>query len=150
LKEDEMINFIEYIDEKIRIKLPKQLRQKRPLRFFRGNLVRGRPETQASFGIDINLDARRIEVMKEEFLRTEVKNRPLGNKVERLGLCKFGKDGLELLTSIVQPHTGHKFYRWDMIFKLQGSYVMMTITGGSSRKDFENMANEIVTSLVLI
>ena len=142
-----MVDFIEYNDGKIRIKIPKQLRQKHPIRFFRGNLVRGRPETQASFGIDINLDARRVKVMKEEFLRTEIKNRPPGNKVERLGPCEFGRDGLELLTSIVQPHTGNIFYRWDMIFSLQGSYVMLTITGGGNREDFENMANAIIQSI---
>lgn len=145
-----MIDFIEYSDEKIRIKLPKQLRQKRPIRFFRGNLVRGKPETQVSFGIDIDLDARRVKAMKEEFLRTEIKNRPPGDKVERLGPCEFGKDGLELLTSFVQPDTGHTFYRWDMIFNLQGTYVMLGITGGGSREDFENMAKEMVNSLVLI
>ena len=145
-----MIEFIEYSDEKIRIKLPKQLRQKRPIRFFRGNLIRGKPETHMSVAIDLNFDIRRFESIKDEFLRTEIQNRPPGNKVERLGPCEFGGEGLELLTSIVQPHTGHKFYRWDLIFGLDRNYLMVSITGGDSRENFEKLAKEVVKSLAFI
>ena len=145
-----MIEFIEYSDEKIRIKLPKQLRQKRPIRFFRGNLIRGKPETHMSVGIDLNFDIRRFESIKEEFLRTEIQNRPPGDKVERLGPCEFGDDGLELLTSIVQPHTKYKFYRWDLIYSLDSYYLMMSITGGGSRENFEELAKEVVKSLAFI
>jgi len=104
-----MIESIEYNDGKICIKLPKQLRQKRPIRFFRGNLIRGKPETRMAVGIDLNFDDRRVKVMKEEFLSTNVVDRPTGNKVERLGPSKFGEDGLELLTSVEQPYTGQTF-----------------------------------------
>jgi hypothetical protein len=145
-----MVEFVEYSDEKIRIKLPKQLRQKRPMRFFRGNLVRGKPETRIVVAIDLNFDARRFESIKEEFLRTEIENRPPGDKVERLGPCEFGEDGMELLTSFVQPDTGHTFFRWDMIYSLRGCYLMMTIMGGGNLNDFENMAREIAKSLVLV
>jgi hypothetical protein len=145
-----MIEFVEYSDEKISIKLPKQLRQKRPIRFFRGNLIRGKPETHMSVGIDLNFDIRRFESIKDEFLRTEIQNRPPGNKVERLGPCEFGDDGLELLTSIVQPHTGDTFYRWDLIYSLDGNYLMVSITGGDSRENFEKLAKEVVKSLAFI
>lgn len=145
-----MIDFVNYKDERIRIKLPKQLRQKRPVRFFRGNLVRGKPETLVSIAIDLNFDAQRIKAMKQIFLCTEIKNRPKGDKVERLSPCEFGEDGLELLTSFVQPDTKHIFYCWDMFYRLHGSYVMMSIMGGSNREDFENMAREIAESLVIL
>lgn len=145
-----MMEFIEYCDEKIRIKFPKQLRQKRPIRFFRGNLIRGKPETRMSVGIDLNFDARRVKAMKDIFHGTEIQNRPPGNKVERLGPCEFGDDGLELLTSIVQPHTGHKFYCWDLIYSLDGQYLMVSITGGDSRENFEKLAKEVVKSLAFI
>ena len=145
-----MIDFVGYSDERIQLKLPKKLRQKRPIRFFRGNLIRGKPETHMSVAIDLNFDIRRFESIKEEFLRTEIQNRPLWNKVERLGPCEFGDDGLELLTSIVQPHTGHKFYRWDTIYRLGGSYLMVIITGGDSRENFENLAKEVIKSIAII
>ena len=145
-----MVELIEYCDDEICIKLPKQLRQKRPIRFFRGNLIRGKPETNMSVGIDLNFDARRVNAMKEIFHSTEIVNRPPGNKVERLGSCEFGEDGLELLTSVVQPDTGHTFYRWDMIYSLSNSYLMMTITGGGSREYFEKLAKEVVKSLAFI
>ena len=145
-----MMEFIEYCDEKIRIKFPKQLRQKRPIRFFRGNLIRGKPETRMSVGIDLNFDARRVKAMKDIFHGTEIQNRPPGNKVERLGPCEFGDDGLELLTSIVQPHTGHKFYCWDLIYSFDGNYLMVSITGGDSQENFEKLAKEIVQSLAFI
>lgn len=144
-----MIDYVEYSDEKIRIKLPKQLRQQRSQRFFHGNLVRGKPQTQTSIGIDINLDAQYVKAVKQEFRRTEIKNRPPDDKVERLGPCEFGKDGLELLTSFVQPDTGHTFYCWDMIYNLNGFYVMVSIMGSGTREDFESMAREIITSLTL-
>jgi len=145
-----MVEFVEYIDEKIRIMLPKQLRQKHSMLFFKGNLVRGKPETQVAVGIDLNFDTRRFESIKEEFLRPEIKNRPPNEKLERLGPCEFGEGGLELLTSVVQPHTGHTIHFWKMLYKLQGSYLMMNIMGGGSLIEFENMAKEIITSLKLI
>ena len=145
-----MVEFIEYSDEKIRIKLPKQLRQKRPIRFFRGNLVRGKPETHMAVAIDLNFDVRRFKSIKDEFLRTEIENRPPGDKVERLGPCEFGEDGLELLTSVVQPDTGHKFYRWDLIYSLGSKYLMVSIIGGGGRENFENLAKEVVKSLAFV
>jgi hypothetical protein len=145
-----MVEFIEYSDEKIRIKLPKQLRQKRPIRLFRGNLIRGKPETHMAVGIDLNFDIRRFESIREEFLRPEIQDRPQGEKVERLGPSEFGDDGLELLTSIVQPHTGHTFYHWGIIFSLDSNYLMVSIIGGGSRENFENLAKEVVKSLAFI
>jgi len=145
-----MVEFVEYSDEKIRIKLPKQLRQERSKRFFHGNLIRGKPKSNLMVGIDIDLDDQSVKAIKEEFLQTEIKNRPPDDKVERLGPCEFGEDGLELLTSFVQPDTGYTFYRWDMIYSLHGSYLMMTIMGGGSLGEFENMAREIITSLTLL
>ena len=145
-----MIQFVEYRDEKISIKLPRQLKQKRPGRFFRGNLVRGKPETQMSVAIDLNFDARRVKAIKEVFHGTEIQNRPPGNRVERLGPCEFGDDGLELLTSIVQPHTGHTFFRWDLIYSLDRNYLMVCITGGDSRENFEKLAKEVIKSLAFI
>lgn len=145
-----MVEFVEYSDEQIRVKLPKQLRQKRSMRLFHGNLVRGKPETRMSVAIDLDLDAQRVELIKELFRGPEIKNRPPNEKLERLGPCEFGEDGMELLTCISQPHTGHTFYHWCMIYNLHGTYIEFTIMGGGSREDFENMATEIITSLTLL
>jgi hypothetical protein len=103
-----------------------------------------------SVGIDLNFDIRRFESIKDEFLRTEVQNRPQGEKVERFGPSEFGEEGLELLTSIVQPHTGHTFYHWGMIYSLDGNYLMVSITGGGSLQNFEKLAKEVVKSLEFI
>lgn len=145
-----MIEFVKYSDEKIRIKHPKQRRQKRPGWFFRGNLVLGKPETRVTISIDLNFDARRIKAMKKIFLSTEIQHRPPGDKVERLGPCEFYEDGLEFLTSFVQPDTGYTFYSWDLLYSLHGSYVMWSIMGGGNFADFENMAREIVNSLMIL
>ncbi len=145
-----MIEFVEYSDEKISIKLPKQLRQKRPIRFFRGNLVRGKPETRMSVILDLDLDAHRVEVIKGLLLRPEIKNRPPNEKLERVGPCEFGEDGMELLTCIMQPHTGYTLYFWDLIYNLHGTYILFTIMGSGSRESFETIATKIITSLTLI
>ncbi len=144
------LEYVEYSDNQICIKLPKQLRQKRPIRFFRGNLIRGKPETLMSVAIDLNFDIRRFKSIRELFLRPEIKNRPPGEKVERLGPCEYGEDGLELLTSVVQPHTGHTFYFWSLIYRLSGYYLWVSITGGGSRENFEKLAKEVIKSLAFI
>ncbi len=145
-----MTELIEYIDKDICFKLPKQLRQKRPILFFRGNLKRGKPETHMSIGIDTNFNTIRVNAIKELFKNTVIQNRSQKDKVERLGPCEFGKDGLELLTSFIQPHTGYKFYRWDLIFSLGGKYLMISITGGHDLDDFEKLSKEVIMSLKFI
>ncbi len=148
-----MIEFVEYRDDKIKIKLPKQLRQKRPIRFFQGNLVRGKPETQVMVGVDINFDARRVEAVKKIYIGPERKqpvSQPEGYKIHRSGPCRFGEDGLEILTSVDVRDKGYTLYRWDLLYRLQGHYVELTIMGGGSLKNFESMAKEIITSLKLL
>jgi len=148
-----MIEFVEYSDEKIRVILPKQLRQQRSKRFFRGNLVRGKPESQVMVAIDINFDARRVEAVKKVFIDSVEKqpvSQPKGFKVLRSGKCNYGDDGLELLTSSEIFDKEYTLYRWDVLYQLQGHYVMCIISGGCSREDFESMATEIITSLKLL
>lgn len=148
-----MIEFLEYSDEKIRVKLPKQLRQQRSKRFFRGNLVRGKPESQVMVTIDINFDARRVEAIKKVFIDSVEKHpmsQPKGYRVLRSGKCSYGDDGLELLTSSEIFDKGYTLYRWDVLYQLQGDYVMCIITGGCLREDFESMATEIIKSLKLL
>jgi hypothetical protein len=148
-----MIEFVEYSDEKIRIKLPKQLRQKHSIRFFQGNIVRGKPKTQVTVGIDIDLNASAVKAVREVFLGTRV-NRPAtlpkGYKVERSGKCSFGDGGLELFTSSEIFDKRYTLYTWDVLYRLQGCYVMLNIMGGGSRESFENMAKEIIMSLKLL
>lgn len=148
-----MIEFVEYRDEKIRIKLPKQLRQKRPIRFFQGNLVRGKPETQITVGIDVDLNTSSVKATREVFLGTRA-DRPVTlpewYKVLRSGPCSFGEKGLELFTSSEILDKGYILYAWDILCRMQGRYVMLTIMGGGSREDFESMAKEIITSLRLL
>lgn len=145
-----MIDFIEYSDKKIRIKLPKQLRQKNNIRFFCGNLVRGKPESQVMVAIDLNFDNRRFREIKKLFRDTGIRNLPPGQKVLRSGKCSFGEDGIELLTSSEIFDKGYTLYRWDILRRLQGHYIMCIIMGGGSREDFESMATEIITSLKLL
>ena len=145
-----MIEFIEYSDEKICIRLPKQLRQRHGMRLFQGNLVRGKPETEMSIALDLDLDTQRVECIKELYLRPGIKDRGPNETLERLGPCEFGEDGMELLTSIVQPDTGEISYSWSMFYSLHGTYVMFMILGDGSREEFENIAREIILSLVII
>lgn len=146
-----MIEFMEYADDKIKIKLPKQLRQKQQMHFFCGNLIRGKPETCMTVGIDFNYyDDARVESMKQIIQNTQLHDRPSGDKVERFGSCEYGNDGIELLTSFIQPITGYVLFDWSMFFCLKGSYVHLGISGGGNREEFESIAREIVSSLVLL
>lgn len=148
-----MIEFVEYSDEKICIKLPKQLRQQRSMRFFRGNIVRGKPESQVMVAIDINFDARRVEAVKKIFIDSVEKQpvgQPEGYKVLRSGKCSFGDGGLEIFTSSEIFDKGYTLYSWDVLYQLQGHYIMCAITGGCLCEDFESMAKEIIMSLILL
>src|SRR4051812_43413637 len=134
-----MLEFVEYKDDVIQIRLPKQLRQRLPLRFFRGNLVRGKPKTSMLVAIDLDFDDRRVAAVKAIFQQTQIENRPIGNKVERLGSAKFGEDGQELLTSTILPNSDSKVFRWDVFCRLQGRYAMIVVTGNGCLTDFESV-----------
>lgn len=148
-----MIEFVEYRDDKICIKLPKQLRQKNNIRLFCGNLARGKPESQVIVGLDVDLNASTVKAIREVFLGTGV-NRPVtlpkGYKVLRSGKCGFGEECLELFTSSEVFDKGYTLYTWQVMCRLQGSYVELSIMGGGSRESFESMAKEIITSLKLL
>ena len=144
-----MINSIEYRDERIRIKLPKQLRQQRSQRFFRGNLVRGKPESQVMVAIDLDLN----EAQRKVYLEPEERQPavlPAGYEVLRSGPCNFGEGGREFFSSSEIFDKGYILYTWEVLYRLQGCYVMLSIMGGGSRESFENMATEIITSLTLL
>jgi hypothetical protein len=148
-----MVEFVEYSDVKIRIKLPKQLRQERSKRFFHGNLMRGKPESNLIVAIDIDLNAQRVEAYRKVFLGTaddRPATLPRGYKVQRSGPCGFGEDGLELFTSSEIFDKGYTLYSWQVLFHLQDRYVMMSVMGAGSREEFEDMAREIITSLTLL
>ena len=83
--------------------------------------------------IDINFDARRAEAVRKVFIDSAEKQamgQPEGHKVLRSGKCSFGDDGMELLTSTVIFDKGYTLYSWDVLYQLQGHYIMCAITGG--------------------
>ncbi len=144
-----MVEFVEYSDEKIRVKLPKQLRQQRSQRFFRGNLVRGKPESQVIVAIDLDLN----EAQRKVYLEPEERQPavlPAGYEVLRSGPCNFGEGGREFFSSSEIFDKGYILYTWEVLYRLQGRYVMLSIMGGGSRESFESMATEIITSLTLL
>ena len=143
-----MIEYHEYTDAEICVKIPAPLRQERAMRYFRGNLVRGHSETMMTIAIDIDFDFDdgRVEAIKSLFLNTNISDRPPGNEVLRLGPCPFGEDGLELLTSFLELTSGRTLYRWDMLFRLRDSYVMFSIMGALPHAEFESIATDIVSS----
>lgn len=148
-----MVKFVEYIDVKIRIKLPKQLRQDRHGLFFRGNLVRGKPETMVAVAIDLDLDAQSVKAIKETFLdkgTDQPVTLPKGYKVERSGQCDFGENCLELFTSSEIFDKGYTLYVWGVLYRLKGCYLMLDIMGGGTHESFESMASEIIKSLKLL
>ncbi len=153
MRDIDMIEFVEYSDDKINIKLPKQLRQQRSQRLFRGNLVRGKPESNLMVAISLDLNASGVKAVRDVFLGARI-NRPetlpKGYKVERSGKCCFGEGCLELFTSSEIFDKGYTLYTWQVLYRLQGSYVELSIMGGGSRESFESMAEEIITSLKLM
>jgi len=144
-----MIKFVEYIDDKIRIKLPKQLKQNRSQRFFRGNLVRGKSESNMMVGVSIDLNEEQRKVYLEPEKRQPVVL-PAGYKVLRSGPCDFGEGGREFFSSSEIFGKGYTLYTWEVIYCLQGRYVMLSIMGGGTRESFESMAIEIIKSLTLL
>ena len=148
-----MVEFVEYSDEEIRIKLPKQLRQQRPQRLFRGNLVRGKPESNLVVAVSIVLGAQNVKAIRKVYLGHREQrhvSQPEGYKVLRSGKCGFGEGGLELFTSSEILDRGYTLYAWKLLYRLKGRYIELGIMGGSSRESFESMATEIITSLTLL
>lgn len=144
-----MVEFVEYSDDKIKIKLPKQLRQQRSMRFFRGNLARGKPESNVMVGVSIDLN----EAQRKAYLESEKRQPavlPAGYKVLRSGPCNFGEAGREFFVSSEIFDKGYTLYTWQVLYCLQGRYVMLNIMGSDSRENFETMAKKIIKSLKLL
>src|SRR4030042_1871871 len=123
-----MIEFVEYRDDKISIKLPKQLLQQRAMRFFRGNLIRGKPESNLMVAISLDLN----ESQRKAYLEPEERQPsvlPVGYEVIRSGLCSFGKGGREFFSSSKILDKGYTLYCWDLVYKLQGRYVLLSVMG---------------------
>lgn len=146
-----MIEFVEYVDDKIRVKLPRQLRQQQFHRLFRGNLVRGKPESNMVVAID--LDTRSVDATRRLFLGKQSVSPPNeleGFRTERRGPCNFGEDGLEGFTSTEIFDKGYTLYTWDILYRVQGHDVHLGIIGGGTREEFERIGREIITSLSLV
>ena len=101
-------------------------------------------------GIASELDVQLVKMTRSRLLATQIVNGPSGYRIERAGACCFGEDCMERLTSVEEPDPEHPFYCWELLYRLNGRYMMWNIMGHGLHADFESTAKEIISSLILL
>jgi hypothetical protein len=150
-----MTDFVEYRDEKIRIKLPKQLRLKRGTSyFFSGILKRGRKDACVTLAVVLDPPPVLRKAARQVILRALPHQEWMGveTRVIRKGRCFFGDGGIEVLgaSTVPEPTGTITLYRWNVLYQLGKHYVDIHLGGGGDLDEFEKMAKEIITSLKLL
>jgi hypothetical protein len=150
-----MIEFVEYRDERIRIKLPKQLRLRRGTSyFFSGILKRGRKDAFVTLTVVLDPPPVLRKAARQGILRALPHQEWMGVEIRliRKGRCFFGDGGIEVLdaSTVPEPTGTITLYRWNVLYQLGKHYVDIQLGGGGDLDEFEKMAKEIITSLKLL
>ncbi len=148
-------SYINFEDEKIKLRIPRQLRVKRgdTSYSFSGILQRGRKDTRVILGIDIDLPPVLRKAARQVILRALPHQVWLGVEMRtiRKGRCSFGDGGIEVLgaSSVPEPTGTITLYRWVVLYKLGKHYLNIDLNGGGDLDAFEKMGNTIIESIVV-
>lgn len=148
-------SYIIFEDEKIKLRVPRQLRVKRggTSYSFSGVLKRSRKDARVILGIDLDLPPVLRKAAKQVILRALPHEVRLGVEkcIIRKGKCSFGDGGIEVFeASTVPDPTGTiTLYRWVILYKLGNHYLNIDLFGGGDLDAFEKMGTAIIESIVV-
>jgi hypothetical protein len=147
-------SYIIFEDEKIKLRIPKQLRLKCGTSYyFSGIMKRGRKDARVTLGIGLDIPPVLRKAMKQVILKAL--SHELWQGVEtrtiRKGRCSFGDGGIEVLgaSTVPEPSGDITLYRWVVLYKLGGHYLHIDFGGGGNRDAFEKMGTDIIQSIVV-
>jgi len=148
-------SFITFEDEKIKLRIPKQLRLKRGTSyFFSGILKRGRKDARVILAVVLDPPPVLRKAARQVILKALPYQEWMGVKTQviRKGRCSFGDGGIEVLgaSTVPEPTGTITLYRWNVLYRLGTHYIDIDLGGGGDLEEFEKMAKEIITSLKLL
>ena len=143
-----MIDFCEYEDEEIRMRIPSYLRKKKSNRLFAPSR-RGKDKEILVLGVSLGSEehakmARRVMADAKFVDWMGVQQRAV-----RRGAAPYLEDGFELLSTSFNTINGDIFHDYTITFLTGGHYVDVRIFGTGDVDGFYAICTEIVTSISL-
>ncbi len=147
-----MIEWQEYIENGIRLLIPKILRKQHLGPLFKGNLKRGVFKTELVVFVDSEVSASMLSDCQKGFSKPPPFTEWEGSTwtYHSWGASKIRVGGLESKFTQFGPNLRGRGHRWSITFPIGRKWVQLDIgngKGGLEWKEFEDIAEKIIKSV---